>query len=132
MKPKSYPIFTSSTQLGCLYNLFLINACSHVDRRYTPITEDDYSRDVFALFYGHNAPAALDESQSHKLGLLFLVFAMGKLMDLRESPTNTQEAMRYYQIGRAALTIEPVLEARSIYAIQALVSCDKCYQRLVT
>lgn len=90
--------------------------------RYTPISEEEYYQEVFALFYDHNMSAAQDPLESHKLGLLFLVFAMGKLMDLRSRAILTQDATRYYLIGRAALTLNSVLEARSIPALQALVN----------
>ena len=66
-------------------------------------------------------PAAHDPLESHKLAVLFFVFAMGKLLDLRGPDILTQEAMRYYQIGRAALSLNGFLEARSIPAVQALV-----------
>lgn len=92
----------------------------HAAWMYTPITESEYRNDIFPLFYGHNMPASEDPLESHKLAILFLVFAMGTLLDLRSQEILTQEATRYYQIGRAALTLNGFLEARSIPAIQAL------------
>lgn len=99
--------------------------------RYTPISEEEYNQDIFALFYDHNMSAAQDPLESHKLGLLFLVFAMGKLMDIRGREILIQEATRYYQIGRAALTINSVLESRSIPALQALVSLQSVVMSLI-
>lgn len=62
-------------------------------------------------------PAPMD---SHRLAVLCLVLGLGALLDL-EKPSLSAEAMRYYQLGRAALSVDSVLESQSIPAIQALV-----------
>lgn len=62
-----------------------------------------------------------DPMDSHKLAILYLVLAMGMLLDLDKPPLSS-EATRYYQLGRAALSLDSILEHQSIPAIQALVS----------
>ena len=62
-------------------------------------------------------PAPMD---SHRLAVLCLVLGLGALLDL-DKPYLSAEAMRYYQLGRAALSLDSILESQSIPAIQALV-----------
>jgi len=54
------------------------------------------------------------------LAILFMVFALGALLDL-DKPAHNAEAMQYYHLARAAISIDCVLEEHSIPAIQALV-----------
>lgn len=61
-------------------------------------------------------------STSHDLGLMFVVFCFGALTDpaLPPAPHNP-EAGRYFQLTRAALTLEPVLDRPpSVVTVQAL------------
>lgn len=58
---------------------------------------------------------------AHRLAVLCFVLGLGALLDL-EKPSLSAEAMRYYQLGRAALSLDSILESQSIPAIQALVS----------
>ena len=50
-------------------------------------------------------------ASSHELALMFVVFCFGALTDatLRPAPHN-EEAERYYQLTRAALSLEPVMD----------------------
>lgn len=50
-----------------------------------------------------------------------MILAVGTLLDL-DMPSHSPEAMQYFQIGRAALALDSVLEEQSITALQALVS----------
>ncbi|KAJ3522802.1 hypothetical protein NM688_g8822 [Phlebia brevispora] len=63
--------------------------------------------------------ASLDYTGPHDLALLFLVFALGSLLDLSQEPYSS-EGEHYHQLARAALCLQPVLEKPSIVAIQAL------------
>lgn len=63
-----------------------------------------------------------DPIDSHRLAVVYMVFALGTLFDL-EKPYLSVEATQYYQAGRAALSLDSVLEHQSIPAIQALVGC---------
>jgi hypothetical protein len=58
-------------------------------------------------------------SGPHDLALLFMVFAIGALVDLRQDPANP-EAEHYHQIARAAICLQPVLEKPSLVTIQTL------------
>ena len=60
-----------------------------------------------------------DYSGPHDLGLLFLVFAVGALVDLSQEPYNA-EGEHYHILAKAALCLQPVLEKPSLVAIQAL------------
>ncbi|KAI6106042.1 fungal-specific transcription factor domain-containing protein [Pisolithus croceorrhizus] len=55
----------------------------------------------------------------HRLGLLFLVFAIGALLDPNQEPENV-EADRYHQAARAAICLQSVMEKPSLETIQAL------------
>jgi hypothetical protein len=51
-----------------------------------------------------------------------MMLAIGSLLDL-EAPPNSYDANHYYQLGRAALSVDSIFEEQSIPAIQAL-ACD--------
>ncbi|KAL0946088.1 hypothetical protein HGRIS_012356 [Hohenbuehelia grisea] len=55
----------------------------------------------------------------HDLALLLIVLGVGAMLDLKLSPYNL-EAQYYYHLGRAALTLQPVLAEQSIATIKAL------------
>lgn len=63
--------------------------------------------------------AQLDYSGPHDYALLYLVFALGAVMDLKMEPYNA-EGEHYHQIARAALILQPILEKPSVVTIQAL------------
>jgi hypothetical protein len=63
-----------------------------------------------------------DTGTAHDLALLFVVFCFGALTDpnLHPAPYN-KEASTYYELTRAALNLEPVLErAPSVATVQTL------------
>ena len=88
--------------------------------RYTPIFEQDFKDQVFSLFYEGGSMSDQDPIEAHKLALLFFVFAMGKLTDPRTRDLSTTDAMRYFHIGRAALTLNQSLETPSVPLLQGL------------
>ncbi len=57
----------------------------------------------------------------HNLSILFMVLAIGSLVDL-DAPPHSPQSMQFYQLGRAALTLESILEEQTIPGVQALVS----------
>ena len=89
--------------------------------RYTPIPESEFNETVFSRFYGSAGSADQDPDYSHKLAVLYMALAMGSLLDVNDSMPST-DAARYYQLGRAALSLDSILEHHTIPAIQALVS----------
>ncbi|KZP16299.1 hypothetical protein FIBSPDRAFT_921010 [Athelia psychrophila] len=60
-----------------------------------------------------------DHTGPHDLSLLYMVFAVGALVDLRQEPSNA-EAEHYHQIARAAVCLQPVLEKPSLVTVQVL------------
>jgi hypothetical protein len=50
-----------------------------------------------------------------------MVLAIGILLDL-DKPAHSAEAMSYYHLARAALSIDSVLDVQTIAGIQALVN----------
>lgn len=60
-----------------------------------------------------------DYSSPHDFALLYLIFAVGALVDLKLEPCNP-EGEHYHQLARAALVLQPVLEKPSLVTIQAL------------
>lgn len=84
--------------------------------------EADFYATIFSRFCDTSeAPPDQDSIASHRLAVMYLVLALGTLLDL-ERPSFSPEATRYYQLGRAALSLDSVLESPSIPAVQALVS----------
>ncbi|KAH8104099.1 fungal-specific transcription factor domain-containing protein [Cristinia sonorae] len=60
-----------------------------------------------------------DYSGPHDYALIYLIFAVGALLDLNQEPYNA-EGEHYHQLARAALCLQPVLEKPSSVTIQAL------------
>jgi hypothetical protein len=89
--------------------------------RYTPIPETDFYSTVYSRIYDQGIGLDQDPSDSHRLAVLFMVFALGTLFDL-DMPYLAIETTQYYQLARASLSLDSVLESQSIPAIQALVS----------
>ncbi|KAF9443665.1 hypothetical protein P691DRAFT_737567 [Macrolepiota fuliginosa MF-IS2] len=90
----------------------------HAAWMYTPITELDFYETVFRPMYDQSA-APPEPLSAHNLAVLFMVLALGSLLDL-EAPPLSPQSMQFYQLGRASLTLESVLEEQSIPGIQAL------------
>lgn len=62
-----------------------------------------------------------DAMISHQLALLFMVLAIGSLMDIKR-PAYNIDSERYHQLARAALFQSAIFEEPTISAVQALVS----------
>ncbi|KAJ7035697.1 fungal-specific transcription factor domain-containing protein [Mycena alexandri] len=90
----------------------------HAAWMYTPIGESDFYQTIFQPIYDPNS-ASYESVSSHNLAVLYMVLALGTLVDL-DMPAHSPEATEYYQLGRAALAIDSVLEEPSIAGIQAL------------
>ncbi|TFK25407.1 hypothetical protein FA15DRAFT_668474 [Coprinopsis marcescibilis] len=62
------------------------------------------------------------KGSAHDLALLFMIFVFGSLTDVEMPPApNNPEAEHYYQLTKACLTIEPVLERPpSVATVQTL------------
>ena len=96
--------------------------------RYTPISEGDLRETIFRQIY--DPEPNFEPQSSQNLGVFCLILAIGILMDL-DKPAHSAEAMYYYHLARAALSINSILEEQTIAGIQALVngsypSCTYC------
>ncbi|EAU90340.1 hypothetical protein CC1G_09022 [Coprinopsis cinerea okayama7 len=90
----------------------------HAAWMYTPISEQDFYSNVLPEVY-NTEETYRDSVSSHTLSVFFMVLALGTLLDL-DLPAHSPESMQYFQIGRAALALDSVLEEQSITALQAL------------
>ncbi|EKM81972.1 hypothetical protein AGABI1DRAFT_70548 [Agaricus bisporus var. burnettii JB137-S8] len=90
----------------------------HASWMYTPITELDFFENMFRPTYDQSV-SPQEPLGAHALAVLFLVLALGTLLKL-DAPPHSPQAMQYYQLGRASLALESILEEQSIPAIQAL------------
>ncbi|EPT00931.1 hypothetical protein FOMPIDRAFT_1162266 [Fomitopsis schrenkii] len=107
------PDAMEARRLGDLY-------FKHAAWMYTPIPESEFNETVFSRFYKGAGYADQDPDYSHKLSVLFMVLAMGSLLNVEDSMPSP-DAARYYQLGRAALSLDSILEHHTIPAIQALI-----------
>ncbi|KXN92406.1 hypothetical protein AN958_07024 [Leucoagaricus sp. SymC.cos] len=95
---------------------------AHAGWMYNPISAEVFETQVFATFYGPDAASDLmseDQILFQKLSLLFMVLAIGSLMDSTLPSYNTP-AERYHQLARAALFQTSIFDAPSLHAVQAL------------
>ncbi|KIJ65371.1 hypothetical protein HYDPIDRAFT_110415 [Hydnomerulius pinastri MD-312] len=84
------------------------------------VSKEQIMDELLPVYYSNGPLKATEENKSaHDLALLFLVFAVGALVDLTQEPANP-EAEHYHQIARAAICLQPVLEKPSLVTIQAL------------
>ncbi|KAF9078142.1 hypothetical protein BDP27DRAFT_1310847 [Rhodocollybia butyracea] len=90
----------------------------HAAWMYTPISKPEFYETVFRPIYDVNA--AFPNIGSHSLALIYMILAIGALLDL-DQQSHSPAASRFYELGRAALAIDSVFEEQSIPAIQALV-----------
>lgn len=122
-KPNVCQLSTLDIAPGCAYDSCWFQGVMKVNmtRRYTPIPENEYYSTVHARIYDQGVGLDQDPIDSHRLAVLYMVFALGTLFDL-EKPYLSIESTQYYQLARASLSIDSVLEHQTIPAIQALVS----------
>ncbi|KAJ7478290.1 fungal-specific transcription factor domain-containing protein [Mycena latifolia] len=96
-----------------LYDIF-VNAASWYG---TPILADEL-RELITYVYAPNGPPA--ELSPHTLAVIFAAFAHAALADLT-CPAYSAEADAYFDLGRTALTLQPVFGSRDLHTVQALV-----------
>ncbi|EKM50390.1 uncharacterized protein PHACADRAFT_263672 [Phanerochaete carnosa HHB-10118-sp] len=90
----------------------------HAACRYNIVSLDQFNEHVYYLFYNPNAGPPLDDPLlSHQLALMFMIIAIGSLMDTKR-PAYNIEAEKYHQLARAALFQSPVFEEPTIHAVQ--------------
>ncbi|KAI0044511.1 hypothetical protein FA95DRAFT_1522724, partial [Auriscalpium vulgare] len=91
---------------------------------YDPIPVADFNETVFSTFFRSTGAAHLSEDEpvivlSHRLSLMFIVLAIGSLMDTR-LPAYSTDAEKYHQLARAALFQTSLFDEPSMAAVQAL------------
>ncbi|TBU30737.1 hypothetical protein BD311DRAFT_754294 [Dichomitus squalens] len=92
----------------------------HAAWMYNPIPEAEFEDTIFSRIYGQRMETEPAPKDSHRLAVFCLVLALGALLDL-DKPALSAEATRYYQLGRAVLSLDSILENQSIPAIQAVI-----------
>jgi hypothetical protein len=92
--------------------------------RYNPVPKDAFDNEIFNVFYDPTSNAMTeDPSVFHRLSVLFIVLAIGALMDTTQ-PAYNIEAEKFHQLSRAALFQSPFFDCPTITAVQALVRDD--------
>ncbi|KXN83523.1 hypothetical protein AN958_01347, partial [Leucoagaricus sp. SymC.cos] len=82
------------------------------------VTKEQLKDDMLPVIYRKQQPNPGEEySSPHDLALVFMIFAMGALVQVE--PSNA-EGEHFHQLARAALALQPVLEKPSIVTIQTL------------
>jgi hypothetical protein len=91
--------------------------------RYNPISVSEFNAAVYSTLF--NSPGALAMSDepnimlSQRLSVMFMVLAIGSLMDTR-LPSYSIEAEKYHQLARAALFQNNIFDEPTLGAVQAL------------
>ncbi|KAH9989851.1 fungal-specific transcription factor domain-containing protein [Russula vinacea] len=91
----------------------------HGSWMYTPIEQNDFYSSIYGRVFDPEAGSDYDRIQSHRIAVVYMMLAIGALLDL-DAPAHSYDANHYYQLGRAALSVDSVFEEQSIPAIQAL------------
>ncbi|KAF8557742.1 hypothetical protein OG21DRAFT_1475305 [Imleria badia] len=87
---------------------------------YNPVSEQDFFEEIYSLFYAPDiGPPSDDPLLSHKLALIFMVLAIGSLVDIKH-PAYNIEAEKYHQLARASLFQSSLFEDPTITAVQTL------------
>ncbi|EJD41074.1 hypothetical protein AURDEDRAFT_186731 [Auricularia subglabra TFB-10046 SS5] len=82
------------------------------------IPEDEFSETIFNRVYA-GPVASVADITPHDLGLLFVIFAVACLAD-PERPPYSAEGSNYYQLSRASLGLDSVIDHPTIQAVRAV------------
>lgn len=112
--------------------------CSHASYFYRPVKREELFNVILPRTYSSTQTSSSipnesspqpsqypeeynvnDNSRPHELATLFFIFALGALLDLNLPPYNP-EAEHYYDLGRAALSLQAVYESPSVDTVQAM------------
>lgn len=96
----------------------------HAGWLFRGVTKQQLQSEMLPIMYKRPRPddsslTQEDYGSPHDIALLYLIFAIGALVDLKQEAYNA-EGEHYHQIARAALVLQPVLEKPSLVTIQAL------------
>ncbi|KAI0924799.1 hypothetical protein AcW2_005572 [Taiwanofungus camphoratus] len=93
---------------------------THAAWMYNPVSLAQFNEQAFYVFYNPSAAPQMDDPLlAHQLALMFIVLAIGSLMDLAR-PAYNIEAEKYHQLARAALFQSPLFEEPTLNAVQTL------------
>ncbi|KAH9935858.1 uncharacterized protein BXZ73DRAFT_45387 [Epithele typhae] len=96
------------------------NYFQHAAWMYNPVSMAQFNEAAFNQFYNPNTTPSMDDPlMSHQLALMFMVLAIGSLMDITR-PAYNIEAEKYHQLARAALFQSPIFEEPTLAAVQTL------------
>ncbi|KAJ7664606.1 hypothetical protein DFH06DRAFT_1128010 [Mycena polygramma] len=96
-----------------LYDIFVADASWYG----TPVMPDELHE---LLVFLYDPDSNLYELSPHALAVIFLCFASATFADLA-LPANSPQADTYFDLGRTALTLQPVFGSTDLHTIQALV-----------
>ncbi len=93
--------------------------------RNNPISLSEFNTTVHSVLFNSQVSLAINDEPnvvlSHRLSVMFMVLAIGSLMDTR-LPSYNVEAEKYHQLARAALFQNNIFDEPTLGAVQALVS----------
>ncbi|KAH9479629.1 putative transcriptional regulatory protein C1F7.11c [Psilocybe cubensis] len=87
---------------------------------YHPVNVETFDTEIYPAFYNQTIGPIPDEPLlAHKLSILFMILAIGSLMN-QALPAYNLEAEKYHQLARAALFHHSFFDIPTINAVQAL------------
>ncbi|KNZ79894.1 hypothetical protein J132_08552 [Termitomyces sp. J132] len=98
----------------------------HASWAFRPMKRDEIVDEILSPIYKSMRERRATDSPGphtifpHKLAVLFLVFALGALVDLTLEPYNV-ESDTYYHLSRACLSLRSIFESPEITTVQAVV-----------
>jgi len=91
--------------------------------RYNPISVSEFNTSIYSILFKSEGSAAMSDEPtsviSHRLSVMFMVLAIGSLMDTR-LPSYNVDAEKYHQLARATLFQSNVYDAPNVGVVQAL------------
>jgi hypothetical protein len=90
--------------------------------RYNPISISEFNATIYATLFNSPPLGMSDEPNimlSQRLSVMFMVLAIGSLMDTR-LPSYNIDAEKYHQLARAALFQNNIFDEPTLGAVQAL------------
>ncbi|KAG6810864.1 hypothetical protein H0H92_010020 [Tricholoma furcatifolium] len=91
----------------------------HAAWMYNPISQEAFDSQIYSQFYDNVEPQTNDPQLAHRLSLLFVVLAIGCLVNTDLQAYNL-EAEKYHQLARAALFSNSIFDEPTVHAVQAL------------
>ena len=91
--------------------------------RYNPISISEFNTTVYSVLFKSQGQLGMGDEPnimlSQRLSVMFMVLAIGCLMDIR-LPSYSIEAEKYHQLARAALFQNNIFDEPTLGAVQAL------------